>query len=168
MIIGDAGVGKTNLTNRYVDDMFNEDSTPTIGADFKQKNMEIEGKNVTIKFWDTAGQERYRSLGQKFYNQAHGIVLVYDVTDQSTFDSLTNWVTSLKQNIQKEDYVTILIGNKTDLGGDREVAPEKGKSFAHDHGFFFMETSAKMDLNVKEAFEEVLKKVVHNYFNEEE
>ena len=63
MVIGDAGVGKTNLTNRYVDDNFNEDSAPTIGADFKQKAMEIEGKNVTVKFWDTAGQERYRSLG---------------------------------------------------------------------------------------------------------
>ena len=73
----------------------------------------------------------------------------------------------MKQNIQKEDYVTILIGNKTDLGGDREVAPEKGKNFAEAHGFFFMETSAKMDLNVKEAFEEVLKKVIKNYFSME-
>lgn len=130
MVIGDAGVGKTNLTSRYVEDRFDEDSIPTIGADFLQKIVEFNGKQTHVKFWDTAGQERYRSLGQKFYNQAQGIVLVYDVTDQSTFDSLSQWVANLKQNIQKQDYCTILIGNKVDLGGDREVSEEKGKNFA--------------------------------------
>ena len=157
IIIGDAGVGKTNLLSQYINKIFNEDTRPTIGADYSIKVHQLQKKKINVRFWDTAGQEKYRAISKKFYKDAHGVILVYDVTNKDSFDYLQNWKKEIEENC-KENVVVMLIGNKLDLVEDKEVSEENGKGFAKDNGYFFLETSAKKDQGVNEAFELVIVK----------
>ena len=152
LLLGNSDVGKSSLLLRYVDSVWNDAFVPTIGVDFKVKTLNINDKKIKMQIWDTAGQERFRTVVATYFRGAHGILLLYDVTNKDSFKNLENWLIEIEKNAQ-EKVLKILIGNKCDLTDDREISTEEGKAFALRNGMEFMETSAKMNTNVTEAFE---------------
>jgi Ras-related protein Rab-8A len=151
MMIGDQAVGKTALLLRYADDDFNEVLLPTIGIDFKIKTIELQGKRVKLQIWDTAGQERFRTITQAYYRGAMGILLVYDVTNSKSWSNVRNWVRNIEGNAP-QTVNKILVGNKCDLASQRQVSTQQGEQLAREYGIKFFETSARNNLNVKDAF----------------
>ena len=152
LLLGNSDVGKSSLLLRYVDSVWNDAFVPTIGVDFKVKTLNINDKKIKMQIWDTAGQERFRTVVATYFRGAHGILLLYDVTNKDSFKNLESWLIEIEKNA-KEKVLKILIGNKCDLTDDREISTEEGKAFALRNGMEFMETSAKMNTNVTEAFE---------------
>ena len=153
LLLGNSNVGKSSLFLRFVDDIWNDTFVPTIGIDYKLKNVKMEdGKIVKLQIWDTAGQERFKNIIASYYRGAHGILLIYDVTDKDSFKNLSNWLIEIEKNASK-NVLKVLIGNKTDLEDKRAVTYNQGKEFADTYGLKFIETSAKKNLNVTEAFE---------------
>ena len=166
VVIGDSGCGKTNIVTRFSTNEFYEASRPTIGVDFFQKDLTIPWKDgkkdeVRIQIWDSAGQERFRGVVSTHYKRAAGILLVYDITNQSSFLSLEKWLQEIQAQ-SEPDVEIILIGNKKDLASDRQVKFEEALDFANKHRLKFFETSAKenKDRNIDLMFEE-LTKLVH-------
>jgi len=151
LMIGDSGVGKTCLLLRYANDSFSPTFITTIGIDFKIKNIVLDSKRIKLQIWDTAGQERFRTITTSYFRGAQGILLVYDVTDRTTFTSIRNWVAQIQMhadvNVNK-----ILIGNKCDMQDQRVVSYEEGEQLAKEYNIHFFETSAKQDQNVEKAF----------------
>jgi len=133
VLIGDSGVGKTNLLSRYLKNEFSFDSKTTVGVEFGAKRMEIDGVKIKAQIWDTAGQERFRSITNAYYKGAKGALLVFDVTRRETFDSINKWVPELKQSGDK-DVTIILVGNKSDLVQERQVSTEEGNKKAELYG----------------------------------
>ena len=150
--LGNSDVGKSSLLLRFVDSLWNDAFVPTIGVDFKVKTLEINNKKVKMQIWDTAGQERFRTVVSTYFRGAHGILLLYDVTNKDSFKNLENWLIEIEKN-SSDKVLKILVGNKCDLSDDREIQTEEGQAFAVRNGMEFMETSAKMNTNVSEAFE---------------
>lgn len=160
VLIGDSGVGKSNLLHRFTRNEFNLESKTTIGVEFSQKNVEIEGKNIRAQIWDTAGQERYRAITSAYYRGALGALLVYDVCKAETFESLSKWLKELKDHTDLQ--ITImLVGNKSDLKHLRAVKTEDAAAFAQKNKLAFIETSALENNNVTQAFENTLKQIHH-------
>ncbi len=135
VLIGDSGVGKTNLLSRYLKNEFSFDSKTTVGVEFGAKRIDLDGVKIKAQIWDTAGQERFRSITNAYYKGAKGALLVYDVTRRETFDNINKWVPELKQSGDK-DVTIILVGNKTDLETDRQVSTEEGNKKAELYGKF--------------------------------
>ena len=152
LLLGNSNVGKSSLFLRFVDDIWNDTFVPTIGVDFKIKTFEIDEKKIKMQIWDTAGQERFKNIISSYYRGAHGILLIYDVTDKDSFRNLANWLIEIEKNANK-NVLKVVIGNKTDLENRRVITYNQGKEFADTHGLKFLETSAKKNLNVNEAFE---------------
>ena len=152
LLLGNSNVGKSSLFLRFVDDIWNDTFVPTIGVDFKIKTFDIEEKKIKMQIWDTAGQERFKNIIASYYRGAHGILLIYDVTDKDSFKNLSNWLIEIEKNASK-NVLKVLIGNKTDLEDKRVITYNQGKEFADTYGLKFIETSAKKNLNVTEAFE---------------
>ena len=159
LIIGNSGVGKSCLLIRFTDDSWSESYVTTIGVDFKIKTLDLEGKSVKLQIWDTAGQERFRNIVSSYYKGAHGIMMVYDITDLESFQNLNSWLIEIEKNASKNVY-KILIGNKNDMEKDRKVTFEQGKEFASQYGMKFFETSAKESTNVQEAFVAMTKEII--------
>ncbi|KAJ8460855.1 hypothetical protein OPV22_033781 [Ensete ventricosum] len=130
LLIGDSGVGKSCLLLRFADDSYIESYISTIGVDFKIRTVDQDGKTIKLQIWDTAGQERFRTITSSYYRGAHGIIVVYDVTDQESFNNVKQWLNEI----------------------DRAVSYETGKAFADEIGIPFLETSAKDSTNVEKAF----------------
>ena len=151
LLLGNSNVGKSSLFLRFVDDIWNDTFVPTIGVDFKIKTFEIDSKKIKMQIWDTAGQERFKNIIASYYRGAHGILLLYDVTDKDSFKNLSNWLIEIEKNANK-NVLKVLIGNKTDLEDKRVITYNQGKEFADTYGLKFIETSAKKNLNVSEAF----------------
>merc|ERR1711934_268837 len=143
VLIGDSGVGKSNLLMRFTRDEFKADSKSTIGVEFATQTIHVDKKTIKAQIWDTAGQERYRAITSAYYRGAVGALLVYDITKASTFESVkTMWLDELKQNA--DDHIIImLVGNKKDLGHLRDVTTDAGRAFAKDENLSFIETSAQ-------------------------
>ena len=152
LLLGNSNVGKSSLFLRFVDDIWNDTFVPTIGVDFKIKTFEIDEKKIKMQIWDTAGQERFKNIIASYYRGAHGILLLYDVTDKDSFRNLSNWLIEIEKNGSK-NVLKVLIGNKCDLEDKRVITYNQGKDFADTYGLKFIETSAKKNLNVSEAFE---------------
>ena len=152
LLLGNSNVGKSSLFLRFVDDIWNDTFVPTIGVDFKIKTFEIDEKKIKMQIWDTAGQERFKNIIASYYRGAHGILLIYDVTDKDSFRNLANWLIEIEKNANK-NVLKVVIGNKTDLENRRVITYNQGKEFADTYGLKFLETSAKKNLNVNEAFE---------------
>ena len=161
LLLGNSDVGKSSLILRYVDGTWSNTFIPTIGVDFKVKTIEVDNKKIKMQIWDTAGQERFRTVIASYFKGSHGVLLIYDVTNKTSFKQLESWLEIIENNAS-EDILKILIGNKIDLEEDREVTKEEGQSFANMHNIQFMETSAKMNTNVNEAFE-ALAKIMMEY-----
>ena len=164
VIIGDSGVGKTNILKRFARNEFDIDTKSTIGVEFSTRTVDINGKIVKLQIWDTAGQERYRAITSAYYRGATGALLVYDVTQKYSFDNIKKWYTEIQNNV-KNDIVIILIGNKADLKSVRTVSLDEGKFFANLHHFYFLETSALTGDNISDAFELLSHQLLKNKQN---
>jgi Ras-related protein Rab-11A len=153
ILVGDSGVGKTNLLSQYACNEFHSSSTPTIGAEFATQTQRIDGKTVEAQIWDTAGQERYRAITTAYYRGAAGAILVYDITTRVTFQSVPRWVDDLRANV--DDIVIIIVGNKTDLVDRWAVLTEEGVALSQQKKVLFMETSAKDCTNIYAMFTQI-------------
>ena len=161
LLIGNSDVGKSSLILRYVDQIWNDVFVPTIGVDFKVKSLEVDKKLVKMQIWDTAGQERFRNVISSYFKGAHGILLIYDITAKDSFKELENWLGEVERNANSQ-VLKILIGNKCDLEDRREISKDEGEAFAMRNGMQFIETSAKLNTNVNEAFEALAKIMVES------
>lgn len=159
VIIGDSGVGKTCIIFRHARGTFTEEQNSTIGVDFMSTNMEFKNKKYQLQIWDTAGQERYRTITSAYYRDAAGIVMVYDVTSESSFQNIKFWYNSITE-YGPEDALVMMVGNKMDLEEDKKVTKMQGEELAKELDIYFMETSAKADINIKELFEEIVEKII--------
>ncbi|KAF5460127.1 hypothetical protein F2P56_020018, partial [Juglans regia] len=151
LLIGDSGVGKSCLLLRFADDSYLDSYISTIGVDFKIRTVEQDGKTIKLQIWDTAGQERFRTITSSYYRGAHGIIVVYDVTDQESFNNVKQWLNEIDR-YASENVNKLLVGNKSDLTANKVVSYETAKAFADEIGIPFMETSAKNSTNVEQAF----------------
>ncbi|KAH0912010.1 hypothetical protein HID58_035331, partial [Brassica napus] len=146
------GVGKSCLLLRFSDGSFTTSFITTIGIDFKIRTIELDGKRIKLQIWDTAGQERFRTITTAYYRGAMGILLVYDVTDESSFNNIRNWIRNIEQHAS-DNVNKILVGNKADMDESKRAVPKaKGQALADEYGIKFFETSAKTNLNVEEVF----------------
>lgn len=151
LMVGDSGVGKSCILLRFVDDKFNPSFITTIGIDFKIKTIEINGVKIKLQVWDTAGQERFRTITTAYYRGAMGIIIVYDVGDENSFDRVKKWYETVKQHA-KDDAQLILVGNKCDDSESRTVSTQQGEALAQEIGIPFIEASAKTGTNVSDIF----------------
>ncbi|XP_067104406.1 RAB33B, member RAS oncogene family a [Osmerus mordax] len=144
IVIGDSGVGKTCLTYRFCAGKFPEKTEATIGVDFREKVIEIDGEKIKVQLWDTAGQERFRkSMVQHYYRNVHAVVFVYDMTSAASFRSLPAWIEECKQHALGQEVPRILVGNKCDLQDSIQVGTDLAQQFADTHSMPLFETSAK-------------------------
>ena len=163
LILGDSTVGKTCFLTRYADNTFQENQMATLGVDYKLKNVKMEYVNILkLQIWDTAGQDLFHFLTINYFKGAHGIILLYDITTQSSFDNVSKWIKQIKEDAS-EKVVIILVGNKIDLEHKRAIPTEEGEKIAEDFGLIFFECSAKTGKNINEAFNELIKKTVANF-----
>ncbi|KAL6636539.1 hypothetical protein ACP70R_024111 [Stipagrostis hirtigluma subsp. patula] len=158
VLIGDSGVGKSNLLSRFTRNTFSLDSKSTIGVEFATRTIQVEGKTIKAQIWDTAGQERYRAITSAYYRGAVGALLVYDVTKAATFESVKRWLRELRDHADA-NIVVMLAGNKTDLRHLRSVSQDDAAAFAEREGLSFLETSALDATNVDRAFQTVLAEI---------
>ena len=159
--LGESTVGKSAYINKYVDDKF-KNTLPTIGFNTYKKNYSLpNGESIKIIFEDTSGQERYHSLSLNFIRKANGVVLMYDITQKHTFDTVSNWCNQIWE-YQKKDFPIILLGNKCDLENERQVQREEGEQIANEKGIKFLETSNKNGININESVKELVDMILKN------
>ncbi|CAG9311204.1 unnamed protein product [Blepharisma stoltei] len=153
LIIGDSGIGKSCFLLQFTEGRFKDDHAVTIGVEYGSKMLTVNDKRVKLQIWDTAGQEDYRSITRSFYRNAHGIILMYDLTRTETFDHLPDWLKEARQNAGN-DVMIFLVANVLDLADEeREVFAESGRAFAQENKLSgFIEASAKTSENVKDVF----------------
>jgi len=151
LLIGDSGVGKSCLLLRFADHTYTESYISTIGVDFKIRTIDLDGKTIKLQIWDTAGQERFRTITSSYYRGAHGIIVVYDVTDSDSFNNVKQWLSEIDR-YSGENVNKLLVGNKCDLVNKKAVDYETAKAFADNKEIPFLETSAKAATNVEKAF----------------
>ena len=164
LIIGDSAVGKTSLLLKYVDNFFPETHMATIGVEYKTKNIETSKYKVILHLWDTAGQERFKSITKSFFNNANGIVFVYDITSKESFDGVKNWI---KDAEPYGKFESILCGNKIDLEKKREVKIDSLKEYSLKKKIDVFETSAKTGVKVNEAFEKLVDLIIKSKSHDE-
>jgi len=155
VLIGDSGVGKSNLLSRFTRNEFNMESKSTIGVEFATRSLNVDGKNIKAQIWDTAGQERYRAITSAYYRGAVGALLVYDISKHGTYTNVTRWLKELRDHADA-NIVIMLVGNKSDLKHLRAVPTDEAKAFSTDNGLSFIETSALDASNVESAFQTIL------------
>ncbi|KAM4664987.1 ras-related protein Rab-25 [Discoglossus pictus] len=159
VLIGESGVGKTNLLSRFTRNEFNHDSRTTIGVEFSTRTLTVDGHLVKAQIWDTAGLERYRAITSAYYRGAVGALLVYDITKHQSYESVDRWLKELYDHADAS-IVVMLVGNKSDLTDEaREVPSEEAKMYAENNGLLFIETSALDSTNVELAFETILRDI---------
>ena len=163
LVLGDTEVGKTCFLMRYTKNTYQDIHLSTMGMDSFFKTVELDnGKTINIQIWDTAGQERFRSLCKNYYKGAHGILLLFDVTNKKSYENVKIWM----EQIKKEAYsriAVILVGNKIDDIENRVVKNEDGEKIANELGLSYFEASAKTGENVESCFIALIKKVVDNF-----
>lgn len=158
VLIGDSGVGKSNILSRFTRNEFSLDSKSTIGVEFATKTIQIEGKTVKAQIWDTAGQERYRAITSAYYRGAVGAFLIYDITKRQTFENIQRWLRELRDHADS-NIVIMMAGNKSDLKHLRAVSTEDAESMAEKEGLSFLETSALEAINIDRAFQTILAEI---------
>ena len=141
IVIGDAGVGKSNIITKYTRNVFDETMKPTLGVEFIMKKIAVKEKAVKLQIWDTAGQEKYRALAKNMYRNAVGVLIVYDVSKRRSFDSVRKWAEEARQYTSEGSSV-IIVGNKKDLVELREVSVEEAQTVSQELKCYFLETSA--------------------------
>ena len=163
LLLGDTKVGKTCFLMRYTDNTFQETHMSTIGLDYRLKTMKLSsGKNVKVQIWDTAGQDRFRAITKNYFKGAHGIILIYDVTDEQSFDNVSNWINQIKEEAS-DNVIIFLVGNKIDDVDHRKIQIENGENLANTFKLEFFETSAKTGENVQKTFQTLVQKIDEIY-----
>ncbi|XP_075230619.1 RAS oncogene family member Rab11 [Lycorma delicatula] len=158
VLIGDSGVGKSNLLSRFTRNEFNLESKSTIGVEFATRSIQVDGKTIKAQIWDTAGQERYRAITSAYYRGAVGALLVYDIAKHLTYENVERWLRELRDHAD-QNIVIMLVGNKSDLRHLRAVPTDEAKSFAERNSLSFIETSALDSTNVEAAFQNILTEI---------
>ena len=161
VIIGDSGVGKSNILLQYINGKFSDDFKATVGVEFGAKNIEINSRIYRIQIWDTAGQENFRSIARAYYKNSICACIVYDITNRNSFNSVQSWIDDCTKQTPKS-ILLLLIGNKNDLNDKREVQYEEGAEFAKKRNMIFLETSAKTGNNIDNIFERSVKQIDQN------
>ena len=159
LTIGESGVGKTCILRRFVENKFLKNHLATIGIDFKTKTLNINNQEIKLKIWDTAGQERFRNITTQYYKGADGIVLIYDVTDDASYEKIRDWMQQILTNTKREDIGLVLLGNKCDMD-PRAVSEEQGNQLAEELNVKYFETSALNGHGINEAFEQLTKDIM--------
>jgi len=160
VLIGDSGVGKSNLLSRFTRNEFNLESKSTIGVEFATRSISVDGRTIKAQIWDTAGQERYRAITAAYYRGAVGALLVYDIAKHLTYENVERWLKELRDHADA-NIVIMLVGNKSDLRHLRAVPTEEAKAYAERNGLSFIETSALDSTNVEQAFTNILTGLYH-------
>merc|ERR1712038_1779616 len=158
VLIGDSGVGKSNLLSRFTRNEFNLESKSTIGVEFATRSINVDGRTIKAQIWDTAGQERYRAITAAYYRGAVGALLVYDIAKHLTYENVERWLKELRDHADS-NIVIMLVGNKSDLRHLRAVPTDEAKSFAETNNLSFIETSALDSTNVETAFHNILTEI---------
>ena len=161
VIIGDSGVGKSNILLRYINNTFSDEFKTTVGVEFGAKNLEVNGRIYRIQIWDTAGQENFRSIARAYYKNSVCACIVYDITNRNSFNSIQSWIDDCVKQSPKS-ILFILIGNKNDLNESREVQYEEGVEFAKKRNMIFLETSAKTGNNISTIFDKSIRQIDKN------
>ena len=161
VIIGDSGVGKSNILLQYINGKFSDDFKATVGVEFGAKNIEINSRIYRIQIWDTAGQENFRSIARAYYKNSICACIVYDITNRNSFNSVQSWIDDCTKQTPKS-ILLLLIGNKNDLNDRREGQYEEGAEFAKKRNMIFLETSAKTGNNIDNIFERSVKQIDQN------
>lgn len=161
VLIGDSGVGKSNLLSRFTRNQFNMESKMTIGVEFATRSIQTDGKTIKAQIWDTAGQEKFRAITSAYYRGAVGAIIVYDIAKHSTYTNVLTWLQELK-NHADPNLVIMMVGNKSDLRHLRDVQTEEAESLAETNQLSFIETSALDTTNVETAFHNILTEIYHN------
>lgn len=156
--LGESGVGKTCLIQRYIDNKYDNNQISTIGIDFKPKIVKFKGKSLKLKIWDTAGQERYRNLTQQYYKNADGILLMFDLSKHESFNTINYWIDQIKAFSHIEFTPILLIGTKSDIE-KREVTSAESKEISEKYGLKFFESSAQENTGITEIFEYLCEKI---------
>ncbi|XP_050440452.1 ras-related protein Rab-21 [Adelges cooleyi] len=151
VLLGEGCVGKTSLVLRYTEDKFSDKHVSTLQASFVKKKLNINGRRIHLAIWDTAGQERFHALGPIYYRMSNGAILVYDITDEDSFQKVKNWVKELKKMLGNE-ICLVIAGNKIDLEKDRTVLVEDAENYAHSVGAVHFHTSAKLNTGIEDLF----------------
>jgi len=155
VLIGDSGVGKSNLLSRFTRNEFNLESKSTIGVEFATRSITVDDKIVKAQIWDTAGQERYRAITSAYYRGAVGALLVYEISKHASYVNVARWLKELRDHADS-NIVIMLVGNKSDLKHLRAVPTDEAKAFAAENDLMFIETSALDASNVDNAFHTIL------------
>jgi small GTP-binding protein len=150
VIVGSSGVGKTAILSRLINKMFKEESQTTVGVEFKSYPLQADGENVKLQIWDTAGQDRFRSVSKAYFRGAVGALLVFDITQRSSFDELSQWMSDLNSLCAPNAYI-LLVGNKSDLADERSVAETDARETARRYNLEYIETSAKRGDHIADA-----------------
>lgn len=159
LIIGDYAVGKSNIIFRFIENNFNETHMTTTGYDYKEKILTLENKRtIKLQVWDTAGQERYRALNKNLFLKVQGIILIYSITERSTFENVEEWVNSIKSISEK--IPILLIGNKCDLEDERQVQKQEGIDLSQRMNVNFFEVSAKNNIRIEEIFQDIAETIL--------
>lgn len=160
IVLGNTSVGKSSFILKYIEDKFVLNYIATLGMDFKQKKLKLKnGQEVKLRIYDTAGQERFKSVAVSFIKKAEGVILIYDIGNKATFESLEEWIKNIKES-GKENLPIILVGNKCDLPPEkRKVELIEGKDKAEEFNLPFFETSCKEGINIKEVFEKIVEDI---------
>ena len=162
LLIGNAYVGKTLIVQKFIDNTFSKSTVNTIGVDLQSKVIDINGKTVKYLIWDTAGEDRMKTMTYSYYRGCHVILIVFDVTERKSFQSVTNWVECVDK-FAKRNVLRILVGNKIDLADKRAISTEEGKKLADSNGLKYYEISAMTLTGLQEMFEDVAKEYVEIY-----
>lgn len=154
IMLGDSTVGKTSLLKRYTEDTFLDSINQTVGVDFYVRFLDVEpGVRVKLQFWDTAGQERFRSVTRSYFRNSAGSLLVFDMTNRESFDHIKKWHSEVREHVQPHTILFVLVGQKSDLDGERAVSREEAEQLAEELGAPYVEVSAKTGLNVGDTFQ---------------
>lgn len=162
IIIGDSGVGKSNILSMYLRNEFKQDSKSTVGVEFGAKKLTINNTTIKAQIWDTAGQERYRSITSTYYKGSKGCFIVYDITQNSTFESVDRWYNEMKKTADPNISI-ILVGNKCDLDSQRQVSKEAGEEKAKTLNMPFFETSALANIQIEKVFNSMIEDIHEKY-----
>ena len=166
ILLGEPGVGKTNIISRYLSGSFNQSSNPTIGSTFGEKIIKKEGVTYSLKVWDTTGQERYNSITKLFVKGSHIVILVYSIDNLQSFEKLNFWYNYIKEELQEGKYILGILGNKRDLYEFEVVSEEDGKKLAQKKNAVFGLVSAKIDINgIINYFDTILEEYISKFGN---
>ena len=157
-------VGKTCVIKRYIEGDFSENEMSSIGVDFKTKQLEIDEQYIKLQIWDTAGHEKFRTLTTSYYKSAQAIIILYDITEKSSFENIKFWLVEIDK-FAKQGVLKILVGNKKDLEEKRQVSTEEAESLAVQNGIKFIEVSAKNNINIEILFQDIVKTLMQRHLN---